>query len=65
MILLDLKENDIYKHDDAVLELTVDLTTRYGIFVSVVKNNIDFFDEWVDTLPYFKNVTTEGVTLYG
>ena len=65
MILLDLKENDIYKYDNAVLELTVDLTTRYGIFVSVVKNNIEFFDEWVDTLPYFKNVMTEGVALYG
>ncbi len=64
MILLDLEEKDIYKYDEAVLELTVDLTTCHGIYVSVVKNNIEFFDEWVDTLPYFKNVITEGIALY-
>ncbi len=66
MVLCDLDEKDIRKFDEAVLELTIKmLTTRYGILVSVVANNVDFFYEWFDTLPYFKNVITEGITLYG
>ncbi len=65
MVLCDLDENDIRKYDEAVLELTIKLTTRYGILVSVVANNVDYFYEWVDTLPYFKDVITEGITLYG
>ncbi len=26
--------------------------------------NVDFFDEWVDTLPYFRNVMAEGIDIY-
>ncbi len=65
MVLLEMEDKAIKKYDEAVLELTVDLTTRYGIYVSVVKNNAKFFDEWADVLPYFKNVKTEGINLYG
>ncbi len=65
MVLLDLAETDFYLYDDAVLDLTIELTTRYGIYISVIKNNIDFFDEWNETLPFFKNVVKEGVLVYG
>jgi len=65
MVLLDLSEEEIENTNEDVLELTVDLTTRYGIFISIVKNNIDFFNEWVDTLPYFKNVISDGIDIYG
>ncbi len=65
MILLDLTDEEIEKTNEEVLELTVDLTTRYGIFISIVKNNVDFFYEWVDTLPYFKNVISDGINIYG
>lgn len=65
MVLLDMKEEAIEKHSEEVLALAVALTTRYGIVVSIQKNNIDFFNEWADTLPFFHNVINEGVELYG
>ncbi len=64
MVLLDLPDKEIESTNEEVLELTVDLTTRYGIFISIVKNNVDFFNEWVDTLPYFKNVISDGIDIY-
>jgi len=65
MVLLDLSDEEIESKNEEVLELTVDLTTCYGIVISVVKNNVDFFNEWVDTLPYFKNVLADGIDIYG
>ncbi len=65
MVLLDLSEEEIESTKEEVLELTVGLTTRYGIFISIVKNNFDFFNEWVDTLPYFKNAISDGIAIYG
>ncbi len=65
MLLLDLTDEEIESTNEEVLELTVDLTTRYGIFISIVKNNFDFFYEWVDALPYFKNVISDGINIYG
>lgn len=64
MALLDLSDEEIESKNEEVLELTVDLTTRYGVLISIVKNNIDFFNEWVDTLPYFKNVLADGIDIY-
>jgi len=65
MALLDLTDEEIESKNEEVLELTVELSTRYGIFISIVKNNEEFFNEWVDTLPYFKNVIDEGINIYG
>jgi len=65
MVLLDLDEAEMRKYSEAVLELAVDLTTRYGIVVSIQESNIDFFNEWTDTLPFFSNVSKEGLELYG
>ena len=65
MVLLDMEEERIKKFNDQVLDLAVELTTRYGVVVSIQENNIDFFNKWVDTLPFFSNVRREGVELYG
>jgi len=65
MVLLNMDEAEIKKYSEQVLELVVDLTTRYGIVVSIQESSIDFFNEWVDTLPFFSNVSKEGLVLYG
>jgi predicted nucleotidyltransferase len=65
MVLLDMGEERIKKCSENVLDLSVDLTTRYGVVVSIQEHNIDFFNNWVDTLPFFNNVSREGVELYG
>lgn len=65
MALLDMEEEEIKGHSEQVLDLAVDLTTRYGVVISIQGNNITFFNEWADTLPFFNNVKNEGVELYG
>lgn len=63
MVLLDMEKGKIKKYSEQVLDLSVDLTTRYGVVVSIQEHNIDFFNNWVDTLPFFSNVDREGVEL--
>ena len=63
MVLLDMEKGRIKKYSEQVLDLSVDLTTRYGVVVSIQEHNIDFFNNWVDTLPFFSNVDREGVEL--
>ncbi len=62
---LEMGEEDYRQYSEKLLDLTVDLATRYGVIVSIQENNIDFFNEWADTLPFFHNVINEGVELYG
>lgn len=64
MVLVDMDEGEIKKKRDQVLDLTVDLTTRYGIVLSIIENNYDYFYDWLEALPFFTNVEKEGVNLY-
>ena len=65
MVLLDMDEKEIKRQHDKVLDVVVDLTTRYGIVLSVIENNYDYFYDWVDVLPFFASIEREGVDIYG
>jgi len=65
MVLVDMDQEEIKKNHEKVLDVTVDLTTRYGIVLSIIENNYNYFYEWIDVLPFFKNVEREGIELYG
>ncbi len=64
MVLVDMENEEIKKKQEKVLDLTVDLTTRYGIVLSVIENNYDYFYDWVEILPFFANVEREGISIY-
>ena len=65
MVLVDMNEEEIKNERDKVLDLTVDLTTRYGVVLSIIENNYDYFYDWAEVLPFFANVIREGVSIYG
>ena len=65
MVLVDMNEEEIKNERDKVLDLTVDLTTRYGVVLSIIENNYDYFYDWAEVLPFFTNVIREGVSIYG
>ena len=65
MVLVDMNEKEIKNERDKVLDLTVDLTTRYGVVLSIIENNYDYFYDWAEVLPFFANVIREGVSIYG
>ena len=64
MVLVDMDEGEINKKRDEVLDMVVNLTTRYGIVLSIIENNYDYFYDWAKALPFFTNVIKEGVNIY-
>ena len=65
MVLVDMPQDDIKNYQNQILDIKVDLTTRYGIVLSVIENNYDYFYEWKEFMPFFNNVALEGVEIYG
>ncbi|HZK37414.1 MAG TPA: hypothetical protein VFC98_00855 [Clostridia bacterium] len=64
MVSVDMDEGEINKKRDEVLDMVVNLTTRYGIVLSIIENNYDYFYDWAKALPFFTNVIKEGVNIY-
>ncbi len=65
MVLVDLEENEIKELHEQVIDLTVELTSKYGVVLSVIENNYENFYSWMDVVPFYMNVEREGVRLYG
>ena len=64
MVLIGMDEGEINKKRDEVLDMVVNLTTRYRIVLSIIENNYDYFYDWAKALPFFTNVIKEGVNIY-
>ena len=63
MILVDLSETEIKKFENRVYDVAFEIEMDTGVDISPVIKNKNQFEFWVDTLPYYKNVREEGVTI--
>lgn len=61
MILVTLPESQIKQSENRIYDDAFDLELKYGKVLSPVIKNQDFFEYWSDTLPFYRNIKTEGV----
>lgn len=65
MILVDASDDEIKKKFNSVCDLAFDYELEYGVVISpLVKNEVHFM-KWSETLPFYRNVKQEGVTING
>lgn len=63
MILVDANEAEINKKFNSVCDLAFDYELEYGIVISPLVKNEEHFMKWSETLPFYRNVKQEGVTI--
>ena len=63
MILVDLPETEIKKIENDVYDVAFEMEINTGINISPVIKNRAQCEYWVETLPYYRNVRDEGVTI--
>lgn len=63
MVLVKLADSEIQKIVPIIYDMAYDIELEKGIHISVVVKNEEQFEYWVDTLPFYKNVSKEGVEI--
>lgn len=63
MILVDANDAEIKKRFNSVCDLAFDYELEYGIVISPLVKNEEHFMKWSETLPFYRNVKQEGVTV--
>ena len=63
LILVDASRQDISARNWQVGDLAAEFLLDYGIVVSPIVENRDYFNKYVDVLPFYRNVEREGVRL--
>lgn len=64
MILLDPKQLPGRKAKEQLAELVADLSIDSGILVSIVETNEDDFQLRKNDIPFYRNVSNEGILTY-
>lgn len=67
MILTDLENGEIEEYRTKIYDYAYDIeeANNFEIWLSPLIKNIDRFNYWNDTLPFYMNVQREGVVLNG
>ena len=63
MVLVKLADSEIQKIVPIIYDMAYDIDLEKGIHISVVVKNEEQFEYWVDTLPFYKNVSKEGIEI--
>ncbi len=65
MVLTDLSEDEIVEMRTKLWDYSYDIGLDNDIVISSLLKNVDDFNYWLDTLPFYMNVQKEGVVLNG
>lgn len=64
MLLVDLNETELDRFSDALSELGFDYNVEHDIWMMPIVKNKQNFLRWSEVYPFYKNVKTEGISLY-
>ena len=65
MVLADISGSEVSDIKEKIYKLSSDISLENNITVSIFLKDRNFFNRYVNVLPFYKNVATEGVTIYG
>lgn len=65
LVLLTLPHDKIASFNSQLDEITLELSLKYDVVLSLLVKNSDEFYEYSDVLPLYRNIVKEGKLIYG
>lgn len=65
MLLIDMNDEELKSYDKKLNSIISDIGYKYMKVISVIDMSYKKFNNWVNVVPFYKNVVNEGVVLYG
>lgn len=60
-----MSNSDIKKIENQVYDLAFEIEMNTRVNISPIIKNEDEYEYWLDTLPFYKNISDEGVVVDG
>lgn len=65
MIMVDDSEDGLRKYRYLIADVMGELTIKYGKLISLTEVTYDRYTDYLDILPFYKNISEEGIEIYG
>lgn len=60
IVLVDMPDVELNNYISVVTDATFDLDLQYNVLLSIVLKDINQFNLWKTTLPFYMNIVEEG-----
>jgi len=64
MLLIDADESELRYYNKELDNIMSEIGYRYMTVLSIIDMSCEKFNNWVDTLPFYRNIKNEGVIIY-
>ena len=64
MVLVDGNNQELRLFEDKLSDISTDLSIKYSKVFSIIDISYQEYISWVKILPFYRNVSEEGVILY-
>jgi predicted nucleotidyltransferase len=64
MVLIDVPEAKLRDYEKKLNKIVSDIGYSYMKVLSLIDMSYEKFNNWVDVVPFYKNVRNEGVIIY-
>ena len=65
MVLCDNSPKEANQFSSEIFQGVDKVAFENDIMIQTNVKNVDFFNDWIDDLPYFRNIKNDGIMLYG
>ena len=65
MILTRLSDTYIRQKENSIYDAAYDILMNYGIEISVIIKNMEQYEYWLGSLPFYTNIQKEGIVIDG
>jgi uncharacterized protein len=65
MILLDTDDDKLRKARYKIADIMSELSMKNDIFISITEENYKRYNDYLEALPFYKNIYNEGIRIYG
>ena len=65
MIMVDESEDGLRKYRYLIADVMGELTIKYGKLISLTEVPYNRYMDYLEVLPFYKNISEEGVEIYG
>ena len=63
MLLVDMDRTNLSQYKNDICKISSDLGMQFNVLISPILQGIDEFNKFKNDLPFFRNVTHEGVRI--
>ncbi|HHY71124.1 MAG TPA: nucleotidyltransferase domain-containing protein [Thermoanaerobacterales bacterium] len=64
LLLIDEDKSNLKQYHDCIVDVVVELSIKYKVVLSILEQEYQKYNKYMEFIPFYTNVENEGIELY-